>query len=159
MGIFGTGPFDSDDAGESLDELYDGKKRSAPALVAYMAHVVRTKLRAVLDEKGGVSDHYLDARAVAQFAVLAHHLPPVLDVVRLLARMRSDVAWLSEWHRPKKIARALDEELASVLLTMRGHEDFRKAAALAKKASAVPVPLCKKVKSRPRLRDGCYTDR
>ena len=144
MGVFGTGPFGSDCANEFIDGLYD--KREAHVLAATLTSKIRSAVWSAL-EATDTSDKYYAARAAAQFVVLAHqqkHLPSLLDVVRLLSRMRADSEWLSAWRKPKKVAKALDEELSFVIATMRESgstkEHMRNALVLARAASEVPVP-------------------
>jgi hypothetical protein len=106
MGIWGTGPFDSDSAGDML---------------ATLAHHVN--LAATRKTNETASYHYAAARAVIPLLVLSHSTdilggPSLEPALKALVRMRLDDVWLSGWRTPKKIAAVLDRELDQVLARM-----------------------------------------
>ena len=130
MGAWGYGSFDNDTAGDMV--------------AALTKHVTR-----VADgRKGG---DYEMARVAAQFLLLAHGTdilggPGLVDVIRALARMRSNVQYLISAREPKKLAAELEKELKAVMRRMRACRGCHRAEALdeckplAKTACAVPVP-------------------
>jgi len=147
MGIFGAGPFDGDDAAEFLDKVFAARGADA------IASRIRREVLGVAEV--GESDRYITARAAAQFVVLAHKqasLPSLLDVVRLLAHIRGDREWIAAWYKPKKIAKALDLELMSVLATMSESGctkgDVRDARMLVRAALEAPVSRHEKHRMR-----------
>lgn len=115
MGAWGEGPFDNDDAGDLAASMM---RRIDPALD-------RRK-------DADASYHYANARAAAQFVMLAHGTdilggPSIDKVVDLLVRMRTDQEWLASWREPKRVARALDEELLEVLGKMLACKGCKKS--------------------------------
>ena len=145
MGVWGTGPFDSDDAADMVAGLVDHIDRvnhgsSKPS---------RGKRRGLL-----VRGHYSAARAAAQFVLLAHGTdilggPGLAPVVRALARMRMDREWLAGYRQPRKIASALDKELLAVESRMARcigcrrsikKPEARELALLVEEARSQPVP-------------------
>jgi hypothetical protein len=106
MGTWGEGPFDNDDAGD---------------MIAALSKKLSTVVGAKSDAKA--RDEYNGARAAAQIVLLAHGTDilggPGIDIaLEALLRMRLDTEWLAGYREPKKIAKALDDELASVLARM-----------------------------------------
>lgn len=144
MGICGTGPFDSDDAGD---------------MVAAMMKAV--KLVAERKSDASARYHYNEARACAQFILVAHGTdilggPGLSPVIRALARMRMDREYVASFRTPRKIADALNLELSAVLDRMHVCKGCRKSisksewhelSALVVTARSQPVPRS----ARPRL--------
>jgi len=143
MGVWGTGPFDSDDAADMVAKL-----------VKYINKVNQGSSRPSRGKRRGllVRDHYSSARA----DILGG--PRLEPVVRALARMRMDREWLAGWDSPREIASALDEELRVVharLAACRGcrksikKPERRELDALIAQARSVPVPKSVRPKRRP----------
>ena len=154
MGVWGTGPFDSDDAADMVAKL-----------VKYINKVNQGSSRPSRGKRRGllVRDHYSSARAAAQVLLVSHGTdilggPRLEPVVRALARMRMDREWLAGWDSPREIASALDEELRVVharLAACRGcrksikKPERRELDALIAQARSVPVPKSVRPKRRP----------
>lgn len=107
MGVWGMGPFDSDDAGDMVAGLSDKITRVVMA---------KTDARA--------RDYYNEARAVVQIVLLTHGTDILggggLDALfKALIRMRSDTEWLAGWKQPKLIARRIEKEISLVFDRMR----------------------------------------
>jgi hypothetical protein len=107
MGTWGVGPFDNDDAADMI-----------AGLVRPVKIVVQRK------SNGAAQRYYNEARAAAQFLLLSHGTdilggPGLLPVVQALARIRSDVEWLSSFDSPRAYMNRLDQELNEVLNRMR----------------------------------------
>ena len=104
--------------------------------------------------------YYGEARAAAQFILTSHGTdilggPPIANVVRLLAQMRTDAEWLAGWRDPKKIAAALDRELIVVIAKIRACKGCRRDMAkvgeletLARQARQAPVPKRRQFKGK-----------
>ena len=114
MGVWGTGPFDND---------------SAADLVASMTR----RIEPALSDRDPVDAryHYDEARAAAQFVVLAHGTdilggPDIEKAVWLLARMRSDQEWIASFRDPRKVASALDKEILAVIGKMHACKGCRR---------------------------------
>lgn len=132
MGTWGYGPFDSDDAGDMLAKL----SRSIERVVNRAADTY-------------ASEYYNEARAVAQILLLAHgtdilggsslHRP-----LMALARMRTDAEWLAGYRHPRKLATAIDNEMAAILARMQAckgcRPHMREMAAIVSYARAAKVP-------------------
>lgn len=158
MGAWGYGPFDNDDAGD-------------------MAAGLMEKVRKVAEGKREYG--YFEARAAAQFVVLAHGTdilggPDISLVVKALARMRTDVGFLMGCREPQKWADAINKELRDVLGRMRACKGCRRRyrmpehkgewgelEAMARAAIESPVPkseipsrrvMLGKLRSRARLK-------
>jgi len=142
MGVWGTGPFDNDEAGDALAAMF----RSVERLTA--------------GARG--SDYYYVARMNAQFLVLSHGTdilggPDLATVIRALCKMRLDQAWLSSWKDPKEIAHAIDSEIRAASLKMhrckgcnrRSKEEKASLAAEVKTALRAPIPESRR-KTLPR---------
>jgi hypothetical protein len=143
MGTWGAGPFDNDDASD---------------LIAGMMR----KVQKVVDAKTRyASDGYNEARAIIQFGLVSHGSDilggPGLDTsLRALARMRSDVEWLSGWRNPRKIANTIQNELTAVYARMSACKGCRRAPknereelkAIVDAALAVKVPKTEWFKRR-----------
>jgi hypothetical protein len=102
MGTWGTGPFDSDDAGDMI-----------AGLMKPIRLVVARKTNA------SASYHYCAARAAARLVIEAHGTdvlggPPIDLVLRALVRIRRDGDWIASWRSPRKLARALNAEIMDV---------------------------------------------
>jgi Domain of unknown function (DUF4259) len=104
MGAWGVGPFDNDTAGDMLAKL-------------------RTPIECALKQ---YKDYcfYEEARVCAQILVLSHGTdilggPGLVDVVKLLVKMRIDKEWITSWRSPRRMAARLDDEIAHVLDVMR----------------------------------------
>jgi len=102
MGSWGTGPFDNDTAADFI----------ATKLLRPVQKALRSK-----------NVDYSEARACAQFLLLSHGTdvlggPNLLDVVKLFVMMRSDKEWVSNWNSPRRVAAALDMDLARVFAHM-----------------------------------------
>jgi Domain of unknown function (DUF4259) len=115
MGTWGFGPFDNDAAGDMVAGLMEPIHR-----------VVGSKT----DDRA--SDYYCEARAAAQFVMSAHGTDilggPGLDVVfRALLRMRQDTEWISTWGSPRKLVRALNEEIVVLFQVMSHCRQCRRA--------------------------------
>lgn len=149
MGTWGYGPFDNDQAGDMVARLFQDVKR-----------VVNAKTDSAARHR------YTSARVGAHVMLLAHGTdilggPNMELAVKALARMRSDTDWLATYREPRKIAKALTEELATMLGRMRAckgcrkrykkakfKNDFVELVELVKAANAVkaPKPMRKKVR-------------
>lgn len=135
MGTWGYGPFSNDDAGNLIAKLTREVDRVANARSDSTAR-----------------HRYHSARVIAQLMVISHKTDilggsSLEPAVRALARMRSDTDWLATFREPKKIVKALTEELATVLGRMRACKTCRKRkkvfaelVELAKAADAVKPP-------------------
>lgn len=141
MGTWGTGPFDNDTAGD---------------MVARLSKDVTRVVEAKTDRTARYRYH--SARAAVQFMMISHGTDilggPSLELaVKALARMRSDTECLADYRDPKKIAKALSEEMAAVIARMRACKgcqrkykkaeykgDFAELLALVKAANAVEIP-------------------
>ena len=137
MGTWGSGPFDNDAAGD-------------------MAAGMMRRIEPALDHKdvNEARYHYCEARAAAQFVIASHGTdilggPRIDNVIKLLARMRSDTEWLAGWREPKAVARALDKELLDVIAKMHACKGCRKShdksewtalELLVEEARCAPVP-------------------
>ena len=146
MGVWGTGPFDNDTAGD---------------MVARLSHDVKRVVEAKTDS--AARHRYNSARAAAQIILLAHGTdilggPCIELAVKALARMRGDTDWLASFRAPKKIAKALTEEMAAFLDRTRTCEgcrrrykkhkkDFVELVALVEAANAVKVPKPARMKA------------
>jgi hypothetical protein len=133
MGVWGTGPFDNDDAGDMVAKMMKS-------------------IQAVANK--GDDSLYYEARAHARFVLAAHGTdilggPGLAPVIRALARMRMDREWLGNWKDPRKIADALDLELSAAFDRMhacRGCSkslskgEWRELGTLVVKARSQPVP-------------------
>lgn len=102
MGTWGTGPFDTDDAGDMV-----------AGLMAPIEKAVE-----------GDAYHYSAARCAVQFVLAAHGTdilggPSVEPCFRALVKMRLDSEWLASWNQPKRIAKALNAEIVDVLDKMQ----------------------------------------
>ena len=145
MGVWGTGPFDNDDAADmvaGLSEYVDKVNRGSDK-------PSRGKRRGLL-----VRDRYSAARAAAQFVVAAHGTdilggPGLAPVVRALARMRMDSGWLAGYRQPRKIADAINKEMLVVVGRMHlckgcrksiKRPEWRELEALVEEAASQPVP-------------------
>lgn len=109
MGTWGLGPFDNDAAGDFVAKLTKPIERAL----------------ALRDPT------YNEARACAQFLVLSHGTdllggPGLVNVVKLLVKMRSDKEWISNWNSPRKIANVIDKEIEAVLDRMRACRGCRR---------------------------------
>jgi hypothetical protein len=117
MGTWGVGPFDNDDAADMVAKLMKPLER-------------------VETQKSNASYHYNEARAVSQFLLLSHGTdilggPGLLQVVRVLARIRSDAEWIAGFRTHVSIMRQLDDELNAVLHRMeqcKGCKEYRREA-------------------------------
>lgn len=112
MGIWGVGPFDNDDAADMVAKL-------STIIDKANAQADRRPLSLSLS-LSRARRHYTDARAAAQFVLLARNTdilggPALQPIVKLLARMRSDAGWLATWKQPAKIAAELEHELDNVM--------------------------------------------
>jgi len=143
VGSWGTGPFDSDDAGDLIAKFRKPVERVASA-------------------RGDASYHYQEARSVIPFLVLSHATdilggPSLEPSLLALCRMRRDVEWLSGWKSPTRIARALEKEITEVWDRMQrcrgcarsvGRAGFKVLGLLVLEAVESPVPRRRESKSR-----------
>jgi len=114
MGAWGVGPFDNDTAGDMLAKFKAPIKRALKSKDDY---------------------DYYEARVAAQILTLSHGTdilggPGLTDVVKLLVMMRSDKDWVSGWKSPRKMANALDYEIAHVIDVMRLCRGCKQSGAL-----------------------------
>jgi len=124
MGTWGVGPFDNDCAADIIAGL--------------------TKpLRIVETRKSNTSAqyHYNEARVAAQFLLLAHGTdilggPELLQVVRVLARIRSDADWIADFKSPGTYMARLDQDLDEVLCRMQQCAGCKKSCKEAKRTVA-----------------------
>lgn len=151
MGTWGEGPFDNDAAAD----LVAGLMRRVTIVLDDDAQLH------VKDERPHPPTYYGEARAAAQFIMLAHGTdilggPPIEKVLRLLAQMRSDTEWLASWSEPRKVAERLDAELTAVVMLMHSCKGCRKMDgskrreldALVREAKAVAVPKRRKFRMK-----------
>lgn len=148
MGIWGVGPFDNDAAGDMVGGL------------SKIIEKVNSQYdrRPLSIEKARY--YYTDARAAAQFVLLAHATdilggPSLEPVVRLLAHMRSDAGWIASFKQPKKIAKALEDELNEVMTRIRFCRGCRKTIGrsldqIVREALASTVPRSERPKRKAR---------
>lgn len=145
MGAWGYGPFDNDDAGD-------------------MVAALTKKVRPVLRSRTDASSYYPEARVAIQFMLLAHGTDilggPDLDIaIDALVRMRRDVEWLCTAVRPRRLAQAIEGDLAAVLAKMTACKGCRQsivsAHVIVKEALTVKVPGAGKplllLRKRPRI--------
>ena len=144
MGSWGTGPFDSDDAGDLIAKFRKPVERVASA-------------------RGDASYHYQEARSVIPFLVLSHATdvlggPSLEPSLLALCRMRRDAEWLSGWKSPTRIARALDKEITEVWDRMQrcrgcsrslGRAGFKRLGQVVLEAVESPVPRSERRRSTP----------
>jgi hypothetical protein len=114
MGVWGTGPFDSDDAGDMVGEL--------------MTPIIR-----VAHARQDASYDYQAARCAAVFVLAAHGTdvlggPDLSLVLRAMTRIRRDSEWLSGWRSPKRIAKAVDDQIREVASRMKACKGCKKSA-------------------------------
>lgn len=113
MGTYSTQPFGSDAAEEFKAALVDQMMK--PILL-------------VLRRKRSAWRHYDTARAAVQF-VISHNPtilggPQLVPALQALVRIRGDQEWLDSWNEPKKIARALDDEIDAVIRRMESMPEY-----------------------------------
>ena len=139
MGTWGVGPFDNDDAADMIAKL--------------------TKSIQIVEARKD-QYRYNEVRAAAQFILLAHGTdvlggPGLLQVVRALARIRSDAEWIGGFRTPNTIANALEAEIQAVVLRMHDCKkcprvDVREATKIADEAARQPVSPSTLPPRRPR---------
>ena len=122
MGTWGVGPFDNDCAADIIAGL-------------------TKSLRIVETRKSNTSAQYNEARVAAQFLVLAHGTdilggPELLQVVRVLARIRSDADWIADFKSPSTYMARLDQDLDEVLCRMQQCAGCKKFCKEAKRTVA-----------------------
>jgi hypothetical protein len=115
MGVWGTGPFDSDDAGDMVGRLL-------------------TPILRVVHADQEASYDYEAARCAAVFVLAAHGTdilggPNLSLVLRAMTRIRRDTEWLSGWSSPKRIAKAVDDQIREVVARMKACKGCKKSAA------------------------------
>ena len=97
MGVYGTGPFENDDASDMVAKLMDPIRR-----------VLKFPVDVPLKRSRGkrfrtrASDYYLEARAAAAIVLMAHGTdilggPSLELVLEALKKMRSDKRWIEDW--------------------------------------------------------------
>ena len=120
MGTWGVGPFDNDGAADMISGLVKP------------VEIVETRR-----SNDSAQNYYNEARAAAQFLLLSHGTdilggPGLLQVVRAIARIRSDAEWISHFRSPGTCMAQLDQELDAVLQRMqqcKGCKEYRREAA------------------------------
>lgn len=158
MGTWGEGPFDNDAAAD----LVAGLMRRVTVVLdeGALAHAEGAE-----GDKPHPPTYYGEARAAAQFIMLAHGTdilggPPIANVLKLLAQMRSDTEWLAGWKQPRKVAERLEAEMTAVIMLVHAckgcRRDKSKLAeldAIVRQAKGVPVPRRRKFRIK-RVRKG-----
>jgi Domain of unknown function (DUF4259) len=102
MGVWGTGPFDNDDASDMVAELMDPIHRVLKFPVDVPLRRTRGK-----HFRTRASDFYSKARAAAAIILLAHGTdilggPRLELVLQALKKMRTDKKWIETWGHPKR---------------------------------------------------------
>jgi hypothetical protein len=136
MGIWGTGPFDNDDAGDMVGKMLDPIQRVLDLPLSRD----RSKRSRGRRFRPIASDYYFEARAAAAIIMLAHGTdvlggPPLEMVLDALKKMRSDEEWLRGWRegrwygeiknrsrkpvRTTNLAKALDRQIRAVQRKIR----------------------------------------
>ena len=127
MGTWGYGPYDNDDASDLVADLLTRHIRGA---------LQQNALRA--------SQHYNNARAAANIVLESYGdiqgAPSIPDVIRVLARIRCDVEWLSGMREPKLLARALNAELQDAWEVCKESVRTRELGKLIGEALHAPIP-------------------
>jgi hypothetical protein len=138
VGVWGTGPFDNDTAGDMVAKMLDPIQRvlDLPLSVPfkevaikrlkpgkYRKRRVAVAVRRVYS-KPIASDYYCEARASAAIIMLAHGTdilggPRLELVLQALKKMRSDKEWIKVWRTPKEIKKAIDRQIRAVQRKIR----------------------------------------
>jgi hypothetical protein len=142
MGIWGTGPFDNDTAGDMVAKMMVPIDRvlklpiSAPFREVTLSlkkrgsqsrKIVRRR-RSRVYSKPVASDHYVAARAAASILLHSHGTdvlggPSLHRVLEALEKMRADKDWLETWRSSVRIdvdiRKALDRQIRAVRRKIR----------------------------------------
>jgi hypothetical protein len=136
MGAWGTGPFDNDAASDMIASLqkFVDRVADAPCTPDPVPAIKKGEDYDAWRKENGLDVYYYyeEARAAVRILLLSHGTdilggPGLVRPLRALARIRKDQQWIGTWSNPRKIAKALNEEIGAVMAKIGTCKGCRKS--------------------------------